>query len=110
MPALGGSYYVILMNSSDLESDSLPFENITNSKWFSGVAALILLLGVVFAFGRAYNNYSVPKAEFDWSARGLSDFHSLYTYAKAFRQGLSPYESHETEDLLMSRPAHHFHH
>ena len=105
MLALGGSYYVILMNSSDLESDSLPFENITNSKWFSGVAALILLLGVVFAFGRAYNNYSVPKAEFDWSARGLSDFHSLYTYAKAFRQGLSPYESHETEDLLMSRPS-----
>ena len=93
------------MKSSDLESDSLPFKSITSSKWFAKVAALFLLIGVVFAFGRAYSNYSVPKAEFDWSARGLSDFHSMYTYAKAFRRGLSPYESHETEDLLMSRPS-----
>lgn len=93
------------MNSTNLESDSLPFEAITSSKWFARVAVLFLLLGVVFAFGRAYSNYSVPKAEFDWSARGLSDFHSMYTYTKAFRRGLSPYESHDTEDLVMSRPS-----
>jgi len=101
----GSPPYVILMNSSDLESNSLPFGNITTSKRFFSVAALFLLLGVVFAFGRAYTNYSVPKAEFDWSARGLSDFHSMYTYATAFRRGLSPYESHETEDLVTSRPS-----
>ncbi len=93
------------MNSPDPEPDSIPFENLTNSKWFATAATILLLLGIVFAFGRAYSNYSVPKAEFDWSARGLSDFHSLYTYTKAFRRGLSPYESHETEDLVMSRPS-----
>jgi len=93
------------MSSADLESDPLPFENITSSSWFAWFATVFLLLGVVFALGRAYTNYSVPKAEFDWSARGLSDFHSIYTYTKTFRRGLSPYESHETEDLVMSRPS-----
>jgi hypothetical protein len=90
------------MKSPELESDSLPF---ANSKWFAFAATVLLLIGVVFAFGRAYSNYSVPKAEFDWSATGLSDFHSMYTYTKAFRRGLSPYESHESEDLVMSRPS-----
>ena len=93
------------MHSPDLESDSLPFESITNSKWFTAIAALFLLLGIVFAFGRAYTKYSLPTADFDWSARGMSDFHSMYTYAKAFRRGLSPYESHDTEELVMSRPS-----
>ncbi len=106
MSVLSGSPpYVILMNASGLETDSFPFARVANSRWFPVAAAMFLLLGVLFAFGRAYSNYSVPKAEFDWAARGLSDFHSIYTYSKAFRRGLSPYESHEAEDLLMSRPS-----
>ena len=93
------------MNSSDQKANALPFGNITNSKWFATLATLFLLLGIAFAFGRAYKNYSTPKAEFDWSAKGLSDFHSMYVYSKTFSRGLSPYESQESKDLLMSRPS-----
>ena len=93
------------MNSSDTTSRSLPLGSLTNSKWFVGATGVFLLLGVVFAFGRAYKDYSVPKADFDWSAKGLSDFHSMYVYSKAFRHGVSPYKSLIDEGFVMSRPS-----
>ncbi len=66
---------------------------------------LLVLLGLGFALGRAYNDYSGQKTEFDWSARGLSDLHSCYIYSKTFRHGLSPYEVQQQEDLHVARPS-----
>ncbi len=96
------------MNEARSQSNALPFTNITDSKWFVTGAALFLLLGSAFAFGRAYQNYSTPGPVFDWSARGLSDFHSMYTYSLAFRSGVSPYGAFDQDDLgdlVVTRPS-----
>ena len=75
-------------------------------KPFTVLAFLFVLLGVGFALGRAHKDYSVQKdTEFDWGARGLSDFHSCFTYSKMFRYGLSPYAEQEREDLRVARPS-----
>lgn len=74
-------------------------------KPFTVLALLLVLLGTGFAFGRAYKDYSGQKTEFDWSARGLSDFHSCYIFGKIFRYGLSPYAVQERDDLQTARPA-----
>ena len=74
-------------------------------KPFTVLALLFVLLGIGFAFGRAYKDHSVHQTKFDWGARGLSDFHSCYIYAKTFRNGLSPYEVQEREDLKTPRPS-----
>ena len=77
-----------------------------HSKPLTVLGFLMVVLGLVFAFGRVYKDYSTPLAKkFDWGARGLSDLHNCHTYAKTFRLGLSPYEFQDREDLQVSRPS-----
>ena len=64
---------------------------------------MFLMLGVAFGLGRAWKDYSKPAHDFDFSKSGLSDFHAMYFYAKTFRLGLSPYEKHDREDLIVTR-------
>lgn len=69
------------------------------------IALVFLVLGVVFAFGRAYRDYSGQDENFNWNARGFSDLHSCYIYAKTFRNGLSPYEIQDDPEFAATRPS-----
>jgi len=94
------------MNVADPEKSKLVAIGDRFSKPFTVLALLFVLLGIGFAFGRAYKDYSAgQKTEFDWEARGLSDFHACYVFGKTFRNGLSPYEVQEREGLKTSRPS-----
>lgn len=74
-------------------------------KPFTVLALLFVVAGLVFAFGRAYKDYSRLEDRFNWGARGLSDLHSCYVYAKTFRHGLSPYQIQEGEEFKTPRPS-----
>lgn len=75
------------------------------SKPLTVLALVFVVAGLGFAFGRAYKDYSHLDDQFNWGARGLSDLHSCYVYAKTFRHGLSPYEVQEAEEFKTSRPS-----
>ena len=66
---------------------------------------MLLLLGVAFAFGRAWKDLSEPTTDIDFSNTGMSDFHAMYYHAKAFRLGTSPYQSHVDDDIIFSGPS-----
>lgn len=74
-------------------------------KPFTVLALLLVLLGTGLALGRAYKEYSHQRTEFDWTARGLSDFRACYIFTKTFRNGLSPYEVQQRADLVAPRPS-----
>jgi len=94
------------MNTLETESSKLIRLGDRFKGPFTVLALLIVLLGIGFAFGRVYKDYSPQRIEgFNWDKRGLSDFHNCYMYSKTFRYGLSPYEVQEREDLKASRPS-----
>ena len=62
---------------------------------------LVLLTGY-----RAYRDYSVPSNDFDWTHRGLSDFHNgTYYPTLAFRNGDNPYAHDVGKSYPMGRSA-----
>ena len=76
-----------------------------SSRWLTIGATVLLLLGVAFAFGRAWKDLSEPTTDIDFSNTGMSDFHAMYYHAKAFRLGTSPYQSHVDDDIIFSGPS-----
>ena len=68
---------------------------------------LTLCLGLVLLTGfRAYRDYSVPSNDFDWTNRGLSDFHNgTYYPTLAFRNGDNPYAHDVGKSYPMGRSA-----
>ena len=93
------------MNNQVPETSALVKLGDRFSRPLTVLALLMVLLGIGFALGRAYNDYSGQKTKFDWEARGLSDLHTCYLYSKTFRYGLSPYEVQERADLAVPRPS-----
>jgi hypothetical protein len=75
------------------------------AKPFAILAMVFVVLGVGFAMGRACRDYAVHDDEFDWQARGFSDLHTCYVYAKTFRHGLSPYENQDDPEFKTTRPS-----
>ncbi|MEM7454183.1 MAG: glycosyltransferase 87 family protein [Planctomycetota bacterium] len=86
------------------------FSRLSSLRKNPGVCAVIILFAALATSAtawRIYDNYSEPTAgEFDWYNRGLSDFHAIYFYSKAFADGVNPY-SPETQggEYLFSRSA-----
>ncbi len=66
--------------------------------------AVVALVGLSGA--RVYSNYSQPSSEFDWSARGHSDFHNgTYFPSIAFRDGVNPYALEVMEKYPLAAPS-----
>lgn len=72
---------------------------------FRIVFLVILCVVVAATFARTYRNHAAPSVDFDWSARGLSDFQCMYEYARIFERGLSPYAVQDTAVFPVSRPS-----
>ena len=68
--------------------------------------AIIALTLIALTGVRVYSNYSQPSSEFDWSARGHSDFHNgTYFPSIAFRNGDNPYSSDVMEKYPLASPS-----
>ena len=74
--------------------------------WAIG-GVLFLILATAFVGFRTWKNYAQPSTEFDWEARGMSDFYTLYYYSKAFSAGVNPYSTDviEREEYIVPRNA-----
>ena len=66
---------------------------------------VVVLLGISFAGYRAVRKYSPPVRDFDFDRSGMSDFHSMRTYASAFGDGVNPYAAEVVETYIVSRSA-----
>ena len=71
------------------------------------IALALLCICVVAATAyRSYRSYSQPAHEFDWSSRGLSDFHNgTYYPSLAFRNGINPYSREMSQKYPVSAPS-----
>ena len=78
---------------------------IEKSRMVSVVLAIVMLTLISATAYRTYNNYSVPKPEFDWSNRGHCDFHNgAYYPAMAFRDGVNPYANAMKDSYMVAAP------
>ena len=94
----------------DNSSFQFPFANTSwgkrlDKKFWIITGLIVLLLGTAFVAKRTYSGYSTPEREFDWSARGLFDFHSLYLYSDAYAHGVNPYSATIGDHYVVTRPA-----
>lgn len=60
---------------------------------------IFLILATAFVGLRTVRGFSKPARIFDWDRSGMSDFGSLWTYSRAFADGVNPYSIE-----LMERP------
>ena len=89
-----------------MESSVFKFPWFDRRLWTIG-GVLFLILATAFVGLRTYRNYAEPSREFNWESRGMSDFYTVYTYSKAFGDGVNPYSSEVMEhpDYIVPRNA-----
>ncbi len=69
--------------------------------WQVGALLVLAIAGTAY---RTIDNYSPPSKEFNWHARGHSDFHyGTYLPSKAFRERVNPYTSEFREKYSAAR-------